>query len=326
MVLNKLDKDICFIYSGPHPVHEAFAKTVCNKFYPSFTYKKYRLPFLKNIDAILRGFLLPYADIYLCESGTDLLVAIPRKILNPKIKIIALVASSYGIMGRTNILSKSLMKIILNKCDGIIAVSAYIKNKLRSEGIKINIKVVNPFLDVDRFSKIKARLDNKRFLYIGRNHPERNIKFLIRVFKNLPYKLTIVGNGFEKREFSNNIHFEAATRNIEKYLIKNTFYIDLSMFAPYPVAVLEAIAAGEIPILSKDCGNSEILKKVGESELVINNYDSKLVAEKIEKIVKKPIKWRKKIVFKLKRRVLRLNKNRQCKLFKKTFNEMIKAI
>jgi glycosyltransferase involved in cell wall biosynthesis len=314
---------IVFVYSGPHPVHKEFAKSVTNEFYCSYTNKMFRLPILKNIDALIRSFFLKKAEVYLCEGGTDLLTAFPKKMVNKNVEIIALVASSYGIIGVTNPLSKIIMKHLLNKCDGVIAVSDYIKDELKKEGIKIPIKVVNPFLDYERFSKISANLTNNNFLYIGRNHPERNIKNLINVFRILSCKLTIVGNGFYEKK-DENIEFHGPTKNIEMYLANHTFFIDLSLFAPYPVAVLEAMASGCIPIVSKNCGNKELLEKNGLRELIIYEDDPKEIAKKIEKLVRKDIKWRENVSKKVKIIAKEKNKERQVLQFKKTIKEFLK--
>jgi glycosyltransferase involved in cell wall biosynthesis len=280
------------------------------------------LPLLKNIDALIRSLFLPKADVYLCEGGTDILTVLPRKILNPKIKIICIIASSYGVIGVTNPISKFIMRILINKCDGAIAVSDYIRNSLRHERINIPIEIVEPYVDIERFRKVNVNLTTNNFLYIGRNHYERNISFLKEIFKENKYQLTLIGNGFKNKRIKNIIE-RSATKNIEKYMKLNTFFIDLSLFAPFPVAVLEAMSAGMVPIVSINCGNEYLVRKV-DPELVIDEYEKNIVLKRINKILKKPIKWRKEISNNVRKVVKHLTKENQCKLFKEKFSILIK--
>ncbi|WP_411025631.1 glycosyltransferase, partial [Salmonella sp. s55004] len=50
-----------------------------------------------------------------------------------------------------------------------------------------------------------------RFIYVGRISPEKNIEFLVNVFKSLPYELILVGDGSLKKQLEekryNNIKF-----------------------------------------------------------------------------------------------------------------------
>jgi glycosyltransferase involved in cell wall biosynthesis len=115
-------------------------------------------------------------------------------------------------------------------------------------------------------TKNQMKKYEKKFLYVGRLSPEKNLPFLIEVFKGLPdHQLLIVGTGPMKSELlglaPSNVKFMDHVENSKiGEVFKNAdFLILASTSEPWGLVVEEALYFGRPVLISKVCGASELI-------------------------------------------------------------------
>ena len=188
-----------------------------------------------------------------------------------------------------------------NYVDYWIAISSSIYKNL----LKINIpkkKIFKIYNGVNIQYKEKKYLPGiKKFLYCGRFDKEKNIEQIIRVFSFLQdrksFKLTLVGDGTEKKKIKKLINFynlnkqvsiKNKTNNLTKYFIKNHFFISSSCFEGMSNSLLEASSFGLPSISSNVSGAPDIINNnVNGFLFSVNNdiefYDKIMLAIKMNK-------------------------------------------
>ena len=195
-----------------------------------------------------------------------------------------------------NIIFNLINRIIINKFDGIIVVSNYLKkwliNKYKCNPEKI--KVIYNGVDNSLKATGKNKKDNKFILlYIGILNDRKNPLFLLKVFEkfqkdNEEAALVICGKGPLKKKIINVIaqkRLKNVTLINEAYGINKQTLInncDLFLFPSknegFGLAIVEAMRCRK-PVLAMD--NTSI------RELVINGYNGFLLPENVEKWVEK---------------------------------------
>jgi glycosyltransferase involved in cell wall biosynthesis len=182
-----------------------------------------------------------------------------------------------------------------------IAASAWIAMR---QPLKNQVQIYPPFT-VNQFFTSVGILDKEYdFLYFGRLVPEKGVDVLLRAFKLLlentaesHYKLAIVGYGSERLNLeklsqelglTKNVFFLGPKRGkelIEILTRTEVTVVPSSWEEPLGGVALEAIAAGRIPIISRNGGLQEI---VGDEGMSFTNGDWKELSEKMQEIVNNP--------------------------------------
>jgi len=143
------------------------------------------------------------------------------------------------------------------------------------------IKVTKGVGIINYNQKIKPLKDyQKKFIYVGRLSPEKNIEFLIKVFNQLiDFELFIIGEGpLEKnlKEISNeNIKFlgKHENKHVPTFFSKSNFLILPSISETWGLVVEEAFYCGLPVILSSNCGSMEFIK-VNQNGYIFNSNNS----------------------------------------------------
>jgi glycosyltransferase involved in cell wall biosynthesis len=140
--------------------------------------------------------------------------------------------------------------------------------------------------------KKKNKKYEKNFLFLGRLIDEKNLRFLINIFNDLPdYNLTIIGNGYLKNKLeatsNKNIKFCGHIENslLSKLFNDQNFLILPSISETWGLVVEEALYFNTPVIISKNCGASELILD-GSNGLVIDPYDIKSTKKIIKNISK----------------------------------------
>jgi glycosyltransferase involved in cell wall biosynthesis len=336
--INKPQKIVLIYQHDCHPVIKTFANSVTNE---SYSIKK--LP-LHSISGILYSLYLaitiPKYDIYFTDSAMSNFVPIFKRWLGEKNIIIY--RGGDGIFGEKsdaylytkNKFKKKILLYILKNIDGVITESEMSRNDAK-QWVDCPIELgVSYIEDIKSLSKIKPRLDTKKFLFIGDFRPpydHKGIEILIETFNLLPdkYELYIIGKNTEhlkNKVKTSNIHVEGRVKDLKDYFKKCTYYIHAAKYETGPITILEAMSAGVIPIISKNCGHKEVVKKVSE-KLILNSIEPKKIAEQILRLDKINIqkldlysKKAKKIIN------FKYSKKNQTKIFKENFYKLIKEI
>ncbi len=186
-----------------------------------------------------------------------------------------------------------IKKIFVSKISLGLASGESQSNLLRKVGYKGEIRKTK---GVGIFNYKKVNIERnieevKKFLYVGRLSPEKNLKQIIRVFNNLPeLELNIVGYGPLEKELkelaNNNINFLGKVDNnkLSEIYQKNDVFILPSKSEPWGLVVEEALYNGIPVILSNRVGCHTELIKNGEQGYVYNLESDKELKDKINKI------------------------------------------
>jgi N-acetyl-alpha-D-glucosaminyl L-malate synthase BshA len=293
-----------------------FYHEVNSEDYPLFEYPPY--------DTALASKLV---DVVKYE-GLDLLhvhYAIPhaavaymaKKILLADGKYIPVVTTLHGtditLVGN----NKSFAPVVafsINKSDGVTAVSESLrKQTLDYFDIKNEIKVIPNFIDFDRFRKVnkdhfkKAIAPNgeKILVHVSNFRKVKRVEDVVyifeKVFKKIPCKLLLIGDGPERRKLEelcrqiglcDEIRFLGKQDAVEELLSVADLFIMPSANESFGLAALEAMAC-EVPIISSNAGGipevnihgkTGFLSDVGDVESMANYAiqileDDKVLAE-----------------------------------------------
>lgn len=161
-------------------------------------------------------------------------------------------------------------KISYRYCDAATVTSAHNKAYvIQHYNISpVNCHVVGNGIDTQLFSPMGFNRKNKRLLFVGRLHQEKNLFSLIEACGILSIGLDIYGDGPLKNdlyrfaaEASVDVNFKGTVANTELARIYNTyrFYILPSFHEGMPKTLLEAMASGCLCIGTDVNGINEVI-------------------------------------------------------------------
>lgn len=272
----------CFIYWGPHDIHKTWAESLdaeFRSFVPgnSGIFKKNGI--LLHISAFLKGFFLPKADLYLLESPMMVSSLLPRILLGGKPNIVAINSDPFFLSIRNfKGTVKRYFDYTITHIKALISTSEMMGNlALAYQHIPRNIKnfTVPIFIDLRRYSKISPNTSESNFCFIGPYlNKQKGVDILISMFEKLKPdgKLYLVGTASSEIQrilhSTVNVEVTGFVKNPEHYLSGCKYYLNLARFEPAGANILEAMAAGFVPIVSRNCGVSDAVKKLSPALVV----------------------------------------------------------
>lgn len=171
---------------------------------------------------------------------------------------------------------KFALKILANRCDGVVTPSEKMKNALVSYGVKRPIEILPNFVDMQKFNStnreyLHIRLDipkdHQILLSVGRLGKEKNFEFVIRVFQKLLVQrknvhLVLVGDGPDKKrlqtivkklQIENRVHFTGfiAPSILPAVYSSSDIFVFASTTETQGLCVLEAASSG-LPLVLVD--------------------------------------------------------------------------
>ncbi len=330
---------IALIYQHDcHPVIKTFASSITER---SYSIKKLPLHVISGIVySLYLAITVPKYEIYFTDSAMSNFVPIFKRWLGEKNIIIY--RGGDGIFGEKsnaylytkNILKKKILLYILKNVDGIITESAMSKHDAQQWvncPIELGVSYIN---NIRSLSRIKPDLTTTRFLFIGDYrlpYDHKGIEILIATFGVLPreYELYIIGKNTEhlkNMKKTNNIHIEGWVTDLDDYFKKCTYYIHAAKYETGPITVLEAMSAGLIPIISKNCGHKDVVAKISPN-LVLNSSDPKKIAKQV--LIINHIRHQLKLEYSQKAKKIvnfDYSKEKKTRVFKRNFNRLIQEI
>jgi len=281
------DIRIAFISSGnPHPTSMESAKSINADVYRID--KKQGDSIIKSLfQSIKLGFQIRKRyDYFLVESTLSIIPILIRKCLFfNRCKIVHRAnAGEYNsiIKKEGRLLERICVVYLLNKTDYVIAISKLIKQQVERVFPGKQISISETFVCDNKYFDIKPDLKSNNFIFVGNyfeNNDHKGIEDLIKKFNRLydnqiiNSKLYILGRDTEKLshlvKHPNKIIIKGYD-DPQKYFNKCTFYIHNAKFEAGGAIVLEAMAAGLIPIVSVGTGNLDFLNM--SNTLFINQY------------------------------------------------------
>ena len=193
----------------------------------------------------------------------------------------------------TNTIFLQLTKSYLEKCDGIIVPSKGLKEEIIKMKVKKEVAVIPGNVDIKRFQiqrdvKLRKELgytkDDIVLITVSRLSKEKNVSFLIEIFKKLyeknkNYKLLIIGDGPERltlekeaKKYQDSIKFvgEISYTQIPQYYKVGDIFVYTSLFDTQGLVLIEA-ASSSLPIIT--------LRNIGTSDFIQNNVNGYILPE-----------------------------------------------
>lgn len=281
---------IVFIHQAPHRLHAAWLKSVTNIFcpcIPEFIFKRkkiydfvYKHAILNQVLCLIQAFFIPKADIYVIEGLKTALPAILKK-KNAKIILINSDTFFYNYK-KANFIIRYIYQKYLKYVDGIISTSFFMKRMAERYLQAPNI-VVYPFVN-KKYLNTNADITSRNIIFTGRLIKDKGIDILINAFLKLPRwcadKLFLVGkieakiNGLQKIQANNGrIVSTGWVENVEDYLKQSSIFVDLATHESFGVSILEAMAAGVIPLISEYCGIKELIEPISKELICSRNAE-----------------------------------------------------
>lgn len=128
----------------------------------------------------------------------------------------------------------------------------------------------------------------KKFLFLGRLSPEKNLLKAVEVFNKLPdHQFTIIGDGPQKEEILKfagpNIKLLSHIPNdqISSYIKSHDFLLLPSLSEPWGLVIEEALYFGRPVIISNHCGSTELIQE-SKNGYVFNPEDT----QELEKLIR----------------------------------------
>lgn len=261
-----------------------------------------------NLDRFPLPFSFVKLSLYLSEENPDTILSL-MKHANITVNLAAIFSSwnSRIILSERNHLSQALsqepylkrafitklMKNLYPKSDHIIAISEGVAKDLHdviginSEDITV---IYNPVVTDNLLDKAKENVNHKWFcsnsinviLSVGRLHPQKNFKTLLRAFAEVRTKqdcrLVLLGEGDQRAKLeklanklciSDSVYMPGKVKNPYKYMARSDVFVLSSDWEGFGNVIVEALACG-CPVVSTDCpsGPREILNNGKYGDLV----------------------------------------------------------
>jgi N-acetyl-alpha-D-glucosaminyl L-malate synthase BshA len=250
---------------------------VATEDYPLFEYTPYDTSLASKLVDVVKFAHLDLLHVHYAIPHAAV-AYMAKKILLTEGKYIPVVTTLHGtditLVGNNNAFAP-VVAFSINKSDGVTAVSESLKQQTYEYfDIHNDIKVINNFIDFERFRKVnkdhfkKAIAPNgERILVHVSNfrkvkRVEDVLKVFAKVYKEIPSKLLLIGDGPErhnleelcrKMELCHETRFLGKQDAVEELLAIADLFMMPSGSESFGLAALEAMAC-EVPVISSDVG------------------------------------------------------------------------
>ncbi len=306
--LAKRGHEIHFItYKRParltHFHENVFFHEVSAEDYPLFEYIPYETSLASKLVDVIKFENLELLHVHYAIPHAAV-AYMTKKILLAEGRYVPVVTTLHGtditLVG-TNKAFAPVVAFSINKSDGVTAVSESLKQQTYEYfDIKNEIKVINNFIDFDRFRKSdkdhfkKAIAPNGEAILVHTSNfrkvkrVEDVVRIFQKVYEQVPSKLLLIGDGPERYNLEqlcrkiglwHEIRFLGKQDAIEELLAVADLFLMPSESESFGLAALEAMAC-EVPVISSDVGGlpevnihgkTGFLSKVGDVEDMAKN-------------------------------------------------------
>jgi glycosyltransferase involved in cell wall biosynthesis len=215
---------------------------------------------------------------------------------------------------------------ILEGFDLIISVSRMMYDLLPPKAQK-HAHVVHPSFESDYF-RVAPSLESRTVAYIGALDERKGVDLSMEAFKKArkavpDARFHLIGKGPMRDiyEGEKGVEFLGFVKDPAEHLAKCALFLHLSRFDPYPVSVLEGMAAGLVPVVSEMTGTKELLQGI-EPALVAR--DTAAAADILIRLMKDPARL-KELSAKCRSAVEGWDKERSIRDFRTAFRKSIGA-
>lgn len=254
-----------------------FYHEVTTEDYPLFEYTPYDTALasklvdvvkFENLDLLHVHYAIPHAAV----------AYMAKKILLSEGRYVPVITTLHGtditLVGNNNAFAP-VVAFSINKSDGVTAVSESLKQQTYDYfDIHVDIRVINNFIDFERFRKVnkdhfkKAIAPNgeRILVHVSNFRKVKRVEDVIRIFQKvyerLPSKLMLIGDGPERHNLEelcrklglcHETRFLGKQDAVEELLAVSDLFIMPSQAESFGLAALEAMAC-EVPVISSNAG------------------------------------------------------------------------
>ena len=291
--LAKSGHEIHFItYKRParltHFHENVFYHEVDGEDYPLFEYPPYDTALTSKLVDVVRYENLDLLHVhYAIPHATVAYMA--KKILLTEGRYVPVVTTLHGtditLVG-SNKAFAPVVAFSINKSDGVTAVSESLRNQTYDYfNIEKEIKVINNFIDFDRFRKSNqdhfkraiAPHGERIMVHVSNFRKVKRVQDVIfifqKVYEQIPSKLMLIGDGPERRNaeslcrklgLCHAIRFLGKQDAVEELLAVSDLFVMSSETESFGLAALEAMAC-EVPVISTNAGGLPEVNIHGET-------------------------------------------------------------
>lgn len=200
-----------------------------------------------------------------------------------------------------NLLSKSIEKAALKKCDYAVAISESVKQSfVKLLGHEEKIKVVYNGMDTGKFSPAPRPKSNRfEIIYVGRVFPAKGVHLLIKALAFLPgtcnIHLNIVGKyaesygnklkaSIEENNLQDKVSLCGAQTNVNIWLQKSNLFVHPAIINEgFGITLAEAMACG-VPCVAFDEGAMREIIEDGKNGFIAEEQTAQALAIQIERM------------------------------------------
>lgn len=200
-----------------------------------------------------------------------------------------------------NLLSKSIEKAALKKCDYAVAISESVKQSfVKLLGNEEKIKVVYNGMDTNKFTPAPLPKSNIfEIIYVGRVFRAKGVHLLVEALAHLPetssIHLNIVGKyaekygnmlkaSIEENNLQEKISLCGAQTNVNTWLQKSNLFVHPAIINEgFGITLAEAMACG-VPCVAFDEGAMREIIEDGKNGFIAEEQTAASLAKQMEKI------------------------------------------
>jgi glycosyltransferase involved in cell wall biosynthesis len=322
---------ITFFSSRPHHEHEAFARSIGADFYLFKFDGKTKKPLVELVRAPFAR--KPRSDIYVCESPLYLFTVIPQKLLRPRLKVVLMASSPFRIYyERSGITGRALFRWALSRVDGVIAVSGYVADYYKNI-INRPVKVAYPYADVGHFDGDHADRSSNNVVFLGKMMPYKGVDILIEAFRLIrrekpDAKLYVMGHFKDGSYDLPEVEGMEVVGKVEdplEYFSKACIYMHPAREEAFGISVIEACAAGLIPIVSSHTGAAEAIRPVCP-ELVVGSLDPADYCKKALEVMGWSVEKKNAVSASLREVARGFGKEESIRAFQRSFDDLMEEL
>jgi glycosyltransferase involved in cell wall biosynthesis len=273
-----------------HNAHRAWIKLIqpeaVTSFIPDFiSTKKFGTGLIGQMLSFMKGLVVPSAEAYILEG----IASLPSVAFKKGKKIVINSDTFVRQLATMSGLRRTYALWLMNKADGFISTSDMMKDMTEEYSNKPN-EVVYPGADLKAFEKIRPDLKSGNICSVGLSVFPKGTDILVESFdayrKKYPNTtLFVLGEDPYRKKIQGKENIVAPGRTDPKqYLSQSTICMNTSRHDSFGINIIEAMAAGVIPIVSENCGAKTFVNRIDKR--LVAPLDADVFAQRAEWVVK----------------------------------------
>ena len=209
--------------------------------------------------------------------------------------------------GLGNFAAAAAAKMLLQMADVIIVLSEIEKDSLSKHSAQLDVRVLPNAIPIEEIPQIERTGNAKTIVFLGRLHESKGLNEIIKICTSLvdqrvDFRFACYGTGPQEKEFvsgmaailGSKFHFGGVVTGPEKWqaLANADIFLLPSKYEGLPISLLEAMAAGCVPVISAT-GSVPTVVEDGVNGFLINPDQISEIVEKLKILLsdESDLKW-----------------------------------